>query len=527
MSELHFCILSYILTISCSEVQFEAWKDSNHVYYPSFVLLGASGSCGLTVSNFQLWQRNSNSWRDWNKEHDEPGGVHRYAWDYGEAFDTPLSVRLIKSNGKQQVFDDIIEWYDQTTTWRTGREFCPTPSPTMITNNPTYQPTDQPTPAPTSNPSPEPTNDPTPSPTVNPTTAPTTNPTKNPTSTPTDNPTPSPTNIPSKHPTNSPITQQPTTLAPTLSPTYIPTLSPSKPPTNDPTISPTTNPSVSPIKTPNTSPTIKSAETPTYFPTVLPTKTTTSTVGIQGNRGETGFILSSNNNPILVTILAIVIGILACCICVLLTCYCSRRQSEKKIEKRMELSRIASTSTVHHIDTALTQPDSPTVVHYQQQQQASFASLPAQPIMPNMNAYYTDAMALRLWLNNCGLPQYYDLFVEHGFDEQMATIITLNDLDLQNMGIGKLSHRKVILNQIDVMKSAQDGQENDGNYEGEVNNTTDVVVDDESDMDEEQAMVTKTEGGEKQKNDSSSCSDNENEDMYITGNGQIPQSPKG
>eukprot|EP00483_Globobulimina_turgida_P003782 UN03788 len=53
-----------------------------------------------------------------------------------------------------------------------------------------------------------------------------------------------------------------------------------------------------------------------------------------------------------------------------------------------------------------------------------------------------------MWLNNINLMVYYDLFVEHGFADGTSTVFDLNSDDLQEMGITKVAHRKLILKQI-------------------------------------------------------------------------------
>eukprot|EP00483_Globobulimina_turgida_P008523 UN08540 len=61
---------------------------------------------------------------------------------------------------------------------------------------------------------------------------------------------------------------------------------------------------------------------------------------------------------------------------------------------------------------------------------------------------YSDHNALSMWLNSIGLMEYFDLFIEQGFGEQMLTLSTLTDADLIKLGITKLAHRKRILIQI-------------------------------------------------------------------------------
>ena len=51
------------------------------------------------------------------------------------------------------------------------------------------------------------------------------------------------------------------------------------------------------------------------------------------------------------------------------------------------------------------------------------------------------------WLNQIGLPQYYNLFIKHGI-EDIDTIKTLTKQDLINIDIKKLGHRNKIMSNI-------------------------------------------------------------------------------
>ncbi len=53
--------------------------------------------------------------------------------------------------------------------------------------------------------------------------------------------------------------------------------------------------------------------------------------------------------------------------------------------------------------------------------------------------------------------EYYDLFVEQGFGEQMNMLSTLTDEDLQGIGITNMTHRKKILLQIQKNKNITPG----------------------------------------------------------------------
>merc|ERR1712154_630861 len=66
----------------------------------------------------------------------------------------------------------------------------------------------------------------------------------------------------------------------------------------------------------------------------------------------------------------------------------------------------------------------------------------------NALAPFSNDNALKMWLNNIGLIEYYDTFVENGFSEGTEVLSDLNNEDLKDMGIKKVAHRKKILKQI-------------------------------------------------------------------------------
>eukprot|EP00483_Globobulimina_turgida_P009621 UN09640 len=69
----------------------------------------------------------------------------------------------------------------------------------------------------------------------------------------------------------------------------------------------------------------------------------------------------------------------------------------------------------------------------------------------NINAepdVYNDHTAIQMWLDSMGMMEHYDLFVKHGFADQMMTLSILTDKDLIDIGITKMAHRKKILLQI-------------------------------------------------------------------------------
>ena len=180
------------------------------------------------------------------------------------------------------------------------------------------------------------------------------------------------------------------------------------------------------------------------------------------------------DNDVIKLILMIVIGVLAMCICCIYLMYCIRRQTEKNSQKHaqkgMELARIVSVSDQrmndtstnnngHNIDSAVGGTGSRETGSRGTGSRGT-GSHDAEPMdtagadddigFPGNteDAIYGDSAALRMWLNNIGMVQYYDIFIEHGFGEAISALQTINDGDLTMMGITKLAHRKIILMQV-------------------------------------------------------------------------------
>jgi len=70
-----------------------------------------------------------------------------------------------------------------------------------------------------------------------------------------------------------------------------------------------------------------------------------------------------------------------------------------------------------------------------------------------------NAKPIYKFLSNIGLIEYYDLFIQHGY-EQLKIVREMDDTDLQTIGIEKLGHRKAILSAIDrISKRSKQKQE--------------------------------------------------------------------
>ena len=160
MAALLVVIISLFIKALLGEIIFKEYT-SNQVYYPTFIIEGLTGSCGLFVCEtcIKLLTYTANEYES-NQFYVEPNISigHRYAWDYpNTAFVAPLSFEITLSNNEQITFSNIIPNWGTTRTFSTGKELCPTPSPTQPTNDPTPSPTNIPTISPSDNPSTPPT----------------------------------------------------------------------------------------------------------------------------------------------------------------------------------------------------------------------------------------------------------------------------------------------------------------------------------------------------------------------------------
>ena len=222
--------------------------------------------------------------------------------------------------------------------------------------------------------------------------------------------------------------------------------------------------------------------------------TTTNTPKPDAKNNETKPSLFENETTI--PILLGVIIVLALCVCCIFVVYLRKRRKQKddnknQMQKGMELARIVSMSDApgddgmhgtsindnvstidverHSVDLPI---DGPTTGGMGSTGTGSrgtgsrgtgsrgTGSHDAEPIgtlgvdddvgLPGNaeEAIYGDSAALRMWLNNIGMVQYYDTFIQHGFGDAISALQTINDGDLTMMGISKLAHRKIILMQV-------------------------------------------------------------------------------
>ncbi len=70
-------------------------------------------------------------------------------------------------------------------------------------------------------------------------------------------------------------------------------------------------------------------------------------------------------------------------------------------------------------------------------------------------------------LTDLGLSQYYNVFVEQGFDDQVSSLSEITENDLKEMGIKKIGHRRAIMKQVRLMKITVDADKaSNNNMEG-------------------------------------------------------------
>eukprot|EP01084_Bolivina_argentea_P019731 36697_1 len=254
-------------------------------------------------------------------------------------------------------------------------------------------------------------------------------------------PTLTPTNNPSISPTNNPtlITSEPT-FYPTNVPTAIPTITPTKTPTHNPTITPTNSPTpitTGPSNYPTKPPSI--ADVRVVESTSKPNKITSD--GKTSDENEISFIEKN-----LFLIIICVSGCIVFCILFLIIGYFKN----KKIKSRnngvnaIELEKVTSLSTI---------------------ETETNGTLQITEVLSDDNEN-----ELKNWLNNIGLIEYSDIFIENGFSDGIDELLDLNNNDLKDMGISKVAHRKRILKQIGNGNS----KDNDNIMEGGENNTVGV-----------------------------------------------------
>ena len=74
------------------------------------------------------------------------------------------------------------------------------------------------------------------------------------------------------------------------------------------------------------------------------------------------------------------------------------------------------------------------------------------PMDIKINQNMNDDAVFRWLMDIVTLPQYYDTFMENGFDD-MKFITNMKNEDLQEIGVDKLGHRKRIIKCINDMKN--------------------------------------------------------------------------
>eukprot|EP01084_Bolivina_argentea_P077168 139892_1 len=262
-------------------------------------------------------------------------------------------------------------------------------------------------------------------PTISPTKIPTISPTYIPTKTPTYKPTEAPVTPGSPTKAPSATTSNPTST-PTKTPTLYPTSNPSSIPTKYPTINPTKYPTVStsiPTKTPTKKPTYVPSQLPTDIPTASPFQAT-----MNSDTGEEKTQNDNEGNIYLLDLILYACGGIICCLVVitviLIIKYRKNRREEHANDKdNIQLSRITSVSTTIATDN----------------------------IVQKIDKGEPSKIQLASWLKNISLMEYYDIFTANGYTQGQNLMTALSETtndDLKEMGIKKVAHRKLILNQI-------------------------------------------------------------------------------
>merc|ERR1712113_981447 len=108
-------------------------------------------------------------------------------------------------------------------------------------------------------------------------------------------------------------------------------------------------------------------------------------------------------------------------------------------------------------------------------------------------------------MGTLGMEQYYSLFIEQGFGDKMTALSKLNDNDLKEIGITKMAHRKVILEQIQSNKHYTTNY-NNGNYEGYGNTHRQNTMN---------AVTTNGQFVNDVKGDEDNTLSNDNEDLFM------------
>jgi len=63
-----------------------------------------------------------------------------------------------------------------------------------------------------------------------------------------------------------------------------------------------------------------------------------------------------------------------------------------------------------------------------------------------------DNISLKAWLADCGMSEYFDLFQESGFEDDLLALVEVDEDDLKELGIEIMAHRKIILKALNELK---------------------------------------------------------------------------
>eukprot|EP01083_Nonionella_stella_P037737 102862_1 len=91
--------------------------------------------------------------------------------------------------------------------------------------------------------------------------------------------------------------------------------------------------------------------------------------------------------------------------------------------------------------------------------QTTAAAQPSKPRSVSQSQHTTPPKSntLQAWLNEIALGQYYNVFIQHGYGQQISGLSDLTDERLKAMGISMIAHRRTILKHI---KSSNNSQSN-------------------------------------------------------------------
>eukprot|EP01083_Nonionella_stella_P315175 1137618_1 len=347
----------------------------------------------------------------------------------------------------------------------------------------------------------------TPNPTSHPSTHPTIGPTAYPTHQPSVNPTLKPTSQPTSHPTLQPTVYP--TSQPTVNPTNNPTFQPSKS-TTDPSNIPTSNPIVEPTQIPTSNPIINPVTDPpsadqTPNPTVHPFQSTIieTTANTHDDVTDIGTNASGNvghNTNIIAIVLAGVVLVLLC-VCFWKKCckrkpkvsavYAVNRDNKAKSmsmnpmvqpsarDSRPQLSSAVVSDSVAKLEpkSGSENPERGAIGSPLGRSQDNISIEPGiMQFIPvgtgtqisNVDSYSFGSnepgnlsmmetagrRAIRHWLHNVvQLPEYYDCFINNGYETMVFVKDISNAAQLQEIGIASVEHQMIVLQEIEELKN--------------------------------------------------------------------------